>query len=75
MNRDERPEDPFANIDPAESELTVSPQDQASDVVKGPAADGNGENFAAWLELELEKLEALYQGFSTSYSRRKFFGR
>lgn len=73
MNRDEKPEDPFGGPDPAESEVKETPR--ASREPREAASDGNIENFAAWLELELEKLESLYQGFSTSNSRRNFFGR
>ena len=75
MNRDEKPEEPFAGLDPAESEVKETPPDQANHELRELTSDGNPENFAAWLERELEKLEALYQGFSTSNSRRSFFGR
>ena len=64
MNRDEKPEESFARTDPVESKMG------------GPLpSDKHAEDFAAWLVLELEKLEAQYQGFSTGNSRRSFFGR
>ena len=75
MNRDETPEDPFARLDPVESEVKETPRDHASGQRKEAVADGNTESFVAWLELELEKLETRYQGFSTHNSRRSFFGR
>ena len=72
MNRDDKPEDPFGGLKPVESELK---EDRASDEVMQPASEQGPADFAAWLELELEKLEAHYQRFSTGNSRRKFFGR
>ena len=75
MNRDEKPEDAFARTDPVESKMAGPPGNGAGEGAKNAGADAQVENFAAWLELELEKLEAQYQGFTTSNSRRFFFGR
>jgi len=75
MNRDEKPKDPFSGLDPVENEVKETAREHESGRLQEGATDGYIENFAAWLELELEKLETLYQGFSTSNSRRNFFGR